>query len=99
MTDLSALDRATRALLDHFGIQPDEMVPMIGGREAPALQAYRIAVRAALLAIREPSEAMTAAGVDSGGIAENPLGENDVGDRFWAGKVWRAMLDAALVEK
>ena len=82
MADQSPLDRATLALLEYFGIQPDEPVPMIGGRSVPALQAYRLPVRAALMAMREPSEAMTAAG----------------GDALRARKVWEAMLDAAILE-
>ena len=96
MTSQSPLDRATLALLEYFGIQPDEPVPMIGGRSVPALQAYRLPVRAALMAMREPSEAMTTAGIDSGGIAESRFGEKS--EAFWAREVWQAMLDAAILE-
>lgn len=90
MTDQPPLDRAIAAFLEHFGIRPDEPVPMVGGKPLPAAEAYRLPMRAALLALRDPGEVALQAGAGQlFGAASDDWAED-------ARKVWRAMMDSVL---
>ena len=92
MEGQSPLDRAIAAFLEHFGIRPDEPVPMVGGKPLPAREAYRLPMRAAILALREPGEAALQAGAGQlFGSASDDWNED-------ARKVWQAMVDAVLQE-
>ncbi|QZP06776.1 hypothetical protein [Caenibius sp. WL] len=91
------IDRAVRAFLRHMGIPPDELVPMVGGRPIPAEQAYQLPIRAALEALRGPSDAMVEAAKPEVLIDEDD-GFRDMEKRAAAVGVWEAMIDAALEE-
>lgn len=87
---MDMLERAARAALDEFGIHLEELAP---GAEDDIAQRV---VRAVLLAIREPNQAMLDAGMDYDERELNiRLGRPPTCDECQAGE-WQAMIDAIL---
>lgn len=83
MADESMVERVARALCVRAGHDPDEIQYRGTEEIRSGWEAYADDVRAAIRALREPSEAMV-----SSGMAEI--------DHDGAGDCWRAMIDAAL---
>ncbi|MDD3797823.1 MAG: hypothetical protein PHE36_01445 [Novosphingobium sp.] len=95
-TPMTPLETASRAFCAHMGINPDEIVAMVGTPHRPAWQAYAPAVRAALLAIMPPTKEMEEAAEDArpfnGGLEYHEMLETS------PEAIWQAMLDAVAGE-
>ena len=89
------VERVARAICRAGGKNPDEVMLSLGGEKTLMWEAFEDVARAAIEAMREPTEAMTAAGsrVDVW-HSWCAAGERIVDDS--AGDVYRGMIDAAL---
>lgn len=100
---MTPIERAARAIATEIGVDPDQLVSAdddahVGlGLRAPhrAWTRYVGTARAALQAIREPSEEMQDAAFSSEAEFRTTMGNYERGYCDGA-TVWRAMIDAAL---
>jgi hypothetical protein len=91
---MEMVERVARAICKADGRDPDSDFTS-GNATFPAWQAYQSRARAAIEAMREPTEAMIEAGglSDAARPYDGPEGE---GCQFYPAIAYRAMIDAAL---